>query len=111
MEYSQGVFLPFVKSHLQHVGGVDVVWDTYIVDNLKATIRNKRGKGIQEHVKPNTKTPGTWVTFLRVDESKEELFYFLADQLVSVKAVHEQVISPKDDSLVCNVQEIYHSAL
>lgn len=81
------------------------------MDILKATTRNKGGKGIQQHVKLDLKIPGNWETFLRVDENKEELFHFLADQLVSVEAVHEQVTSPKGDSVVCNVQEIYHSVL
>lgn len=80
------------------------------MDSLTATTRNKRGKGIQQHVKPDLKIPGNWET-LRVDENKEELFHFLADQLVSVEAVHGQVTSPKGDSVVCNVQEIYHSVL
>lgn len=57
MEYSQGVFLPFVKSQLQHVLRVDVVWDIYIADNLKTTTR-KRGKGIRRRVKPDSKIPG-----------------------------------------------------
>ena len=104
MEYSQGVFLPFVKSQLQHVLRVDVVWDIYIADNLKTTTRNKRGKGIRRRVKPDSKIPGNWVAFLRVDENKEELFHFLADQLVSVEAEHGQVISTKGDSVVCNGQ-------
>ena len=44
MEDSQGVFRLYVKSQLQHVLRVDVVWDIYIADSLKATTRNKRGK-------------------------------------------------------------------
>lgn len=104
MEYSQGVFLPFVKSQLQHVLRVDVVWDIYIADSLKATTRNKKRKGIRRRVKPDTKIPGNWAAFLRVDKNKEELFHFLADQFVSVEAEHGQVISTKGDSVVCNGQ-------
>ena len=95
MEYSQGVFLPFVKGQFQHVRRVDVVWEIYIADSLKAITRNKRGKAIRRRVKPDTKIPGNWADFLSVDERKEELFHFLADQLVSVEAEHEQVISTK----------------
>ena len=104
MEYSQGVFLPFVKSQLQHVQRVDVVWDIHIADSLKATTRNKRGKGKRRRVKPDTKILGNWAAFLRVDENKEELFHFLADQLVSVEAELGQVISTKGDSVVFNGQ-------
>ena len=41
---------------------------------------------------------------MRFDENKEELFHFLANQLVSVETEHEQVISTKGDSVVCNGQ-------
>ena len=44
------------------------------------------------------------MAFLRVDENKEELFHFPADQLVSVEAEHGQVISTKGNSVVCNGQ-------
>ena len=81
------------------------------MDSFKAKTQGKRGKRIQQHVKPDLKIPGNWEAFLRVDEIKEELFHFLADQLVSVEAVHEKVTSPKGDSVVCNVQDIYHSLL
>ena len=59
IESSQGVFLPFVKSQLQHVLRVDVVWDIYIADSLKATTRNKREKGIRGVSNPTLKFQAT----------------------------------------------------
>ncbi|KAK3730138.1 hypothetical protein QZH41_015848 [Actinostola sp. cb2023] len=100
-EYSQGVFLPYVKSQLKNVQRVDVVWDMYITDSLEETTRNKRGKGIRRRVKPDTKIPGNWAAFLRVDENKEELFHYLADQLGTIGAEHGQVISTKGEAVVC----------
>ena len=79
-EYSQSVFLPYVKGQLRN----DLVWDKYDTDSLKATARSKRGKRIRRRVKPDTKIPGNWAAFLRVDENKQELFLFLADQLGKV---------------------------
>ena len=40
-EYSQQVFLPFLKSQLDIARGVDIVWDVYIPDSLKFTVRKK----------------------------------------------------------------------
>ena len=88
-----------------------MIWDIYIADSLKAVTRNKRGKGIRRRVKCDTKIPGNWVAFLRVNENKEELFHFLADQLVSVEAEHGQVISTKGDSVVFNGQRYDISSL
>ena len=72
-EYSQSVFLPYVKGQLRNVQRVDLAWDKYNTDSLKATSRSKRGKGIQRRVKPDTKIPSNWAAFLRVDENKQEL--------------------------------------
>ena len=33
-EYAQQVFLPYIKSQLQQVNRVDVVWDEYFPDSL-----------------------------------------------------------------------------
>ena len=101
-EYSQSVFLPHVKGHLKNVQRVDVVWDTYVPDSPKATTRSKRGKGIRRRVKPDTKIPSNWPAFLRIDENKEELFDYLAEQLGTIEAKQGQVISTKGESVVCN---------
>ncbi|CAB3984221.1 Hypothetical predicted protein [Paramuricea clavata] len=62
-EYSQDVFLPYVKAQLVNVRRVDVVWDTYIEDSLRATTRSNRGKGIRLRVKPDTNIPDNWAAF------------------------------------------------
>jgi len=98
-EFSQCVFLLYVKHSLMLYGTY-----IYITDSLKMTARSKRGKGICRRVKPDTRIPGNWVAFLRVDENKEELFHFLADQLATVGAEHGQVIYTKDESVVCSEQ-------
>ena len=71
-EYSQYVFLPYVISKLRNVRRVDVVWDRYLPNSLKATTRSKRGRGVRRRVMPNTRIPGHWLAFLRVDENKVE---------------------------------------
>ena len=101
-EYSQNMFLPYVKAQLVNVTRVDVVWNTYIEGSLKAKTRNKRGKGIRRRVMPDSKIPGNWAAFLRIDKNKEELFHFLADQLGTVGVQHGQVVSTKGNAVVCN---------
>ena len=73
-EYSQLVFLPYMKTQLQMVQRLDIVWDEYIPDSLKRTARMIRGKGIRRRVQPDTKIPGNWEGFLRLDDNKSEFF-------------------------------------
>ena len=44
-DYATHVFLLYITSQLQHVNRLDVVWDEYIADSLKAETRTRRGKG------------------------------------------------------------------
>ena len=46
-DYSQLVFLPYIQHMLQGVVRVDVVWDVYKEDSLKAQTRQNRGSGNQ----------------------------------------------------------------
>ena len=85
-----------------NVTRVDVVWDTHIEGSLKEKTRSKRGKGIRRRVMPDSKIPGNWAAFLRIDKNKEELFHFLADQLGTVGVQHGQVVSTKGNAVVCN---------
>ena len=57
-EYASSVFLPHIPLQLQKCTIVDVVWDTYISDSIKASTREKRGKGIRRKVTSNNKVPG-----------------------------------------------------
>ena len=41
---------------------VDMVFDAYWKDSLKAATRTKRGKGIRRHVEGNKQVPGHQVT-------------------------------------------------
>ena len=45
-QYADQVFLPFILGQLQHASRLDLVWDSYKADSLKATARAKRGKGV-----------------------------------------------------------------
>ena len=49
-EYAHQVFLPYIAGQFQSVSRLDLVWDRYVADSLKATARAKRGKGIRRRV-------------------------------------------------------------
>ena len=101
-EYSETVFLPYVANQLRNVERVDVVWDRYLQGSLKDSARSKRGKGICRRVRPDTRIPGDWTAFLRVEENKEELFLYLAEQLTTIETNHGEVVSTKHETVVFN---------
>ena len=70
-QYAQDIFKPYIMSQLNAVDRVDIVWDTYKVDSLKSSTREKRGKGIRRRVTPSTAVPKNWQDFLRIDDNKE----------------------------------------
>lgn len=109
-DYAVGSFIPYIKTHLSHVSRIDVVWDEYIDNSLKATTRGKRGSGVRQRVEGDNKLPRNWKEFLRVDKNKQELFKFLAVCLSSMD-IQKQVISTYGEqiksTLPCvNVQSI-----
>jgi len=80
-DYSQLVFLPYLERMLQDVVRLDVVWDVYKEDSLKAQTRQNRGSGNNLRVANNTNMPINWKNFLRCDSNKESLFKLLASAI------------------------------
>ena len=58
-----------------------MVFDAYWKDSLTESPRTKRDKGIRRHVEGNKQVPSNWQEFLRVDESKSELFHLISDRM------------------------------
>jgi hypothetical protein len=83
-DYADEVFLPFVLRELRTAKRVDVIWDVYLPDSLKAATRETRGSGTRRRVLPVSNIPKNWKGFLRVNDNKTELFHLLANQLHSV---------------------------
>ena len=82
-EYASSVFLPHITRQLETCTRVDIVWDRYISDSIKAATREKRGKGIRMKVAGKNKVPGNWSGFLRDEGNKQELFQFLSQKISS----------------------------
>ena len=61
--YAADVFVPYVTSHLQHVDRLNIVWNLYMADSLKADTRSKRGKGVRRRVKPSVQFLETGKSF------------------------------------------------
>ena len=80
-EYFSIVFAPYVLKQLENAKRVDLVWDVYLDDSLKKSLREKRGAGQRRKVMGSTGIPSDWIGFLRVDGNKEELFKLLADKV------------------------------
>ncbi len=91
-DYADNVFLPYIFNQLQVVSRVDVVWDSYTADSLKAHVRQCRGIGNLLRVSEKTRIPQNWKTFLRVDSNKTELFKFLASAIESCKVPDGKVL-------------------
>ena len=76
------IFIPYLTRKFESVSMVDLVWDCYLYDSLKAATRTKRGTGIQRRVVGDAAIPRNWQNFLRVDSNKTELFAFVSNALL-----------------------------
>lgn len=84
MEYADQVFTPYILAQLQGVQRLDIVWDVYVPNSLKATTRARRGQGKRRRVTATGPLPGNWSDFLKHDMNKTELYQFLASHLQGV---------------------------
>ena len=93
-DYSQLVFLPYIKHILRDVVRVDVVWDIYKENSLKTQTRQDRGSGNHIRVDNTTKIPANWKNFLRCDANKDNFFKLLASAIQEFEPpAQKQVIS------------------
>ncbi len=106
-DYATDVFVPYITSQLQHVTRLDIIWDVYVPESLKADTHSKRGKGVRRRVEPSSAIPGNWQEFLRIDDNKTELFSFLATNAAGIDT-NKQVITTHRTSVLCiNRQDVF----
>ncbi|KAH3833203.1 hypothetical protein DPMN_106506 [Dreissena polymorpha] len=84
-DYALKLVLPFISKQLMSVNRIDVVWDTYRPDSLKAHTTQSRGTGDKIRVNGSTRIPANWKSSLRVDENKTTLNDFLATPISLLK--------------------------
>ena len=79
-----------------------MVWDSYVADSLRATVRAKCGKGVRLRATDSAPIPGNWQNFLRVDLNKKELFVFLSKALFkSFCQDNKEVVVTEGDQILC----------
>ena len=92
MEYVRKQF----RGNMQRV---DMVFDAYWKDSLKAAKRTKRGTCIRRHMEGNKRVPSNWQEFLRIDENKSDLFHLIMDRIMDEECPG-QVIVTRDDEVL-----------
>ena len=107
-EYGERVFAPYIYNQLKKSSCIDLVWDVYRPDSLKASTGEKRGKDIRKRMAPSTMMPKNWKDFLRVNENKTELFAFLSRTAVHLSVAEGKEIYATDGSgVLCSPAESY----
>ena len=92
-QYADQVFLLYILGQFQHASWLDLVWDSYKADSLKAIARAKRGKGVHRRVAGSAPIP----EFLHVDLNKKKLFCFLSKALVESFRLDKQLVVTNGD--------------
>ena len=104
-DYSNSVFLPYIFGQLQSVRRLDIVWDVYLADSLKAGTKGKRGQGQSRKVLALAPLPSTWKSFLKNDENKSDLFCFLSKKIERNPVSCKILVSTCCDSVVSSSTE------
>ena len=81
-EYVDNIFLPYIMKNLESASRVDIGFDVYISDSLKAGTRESRGCGVRRRVLSSVLLPGNWHSFLRVNDNNTELFQYIAQRAI-----------------------------
>ncbi|KAG1676904.1 hypothetical protein GQR58_014091 [Nymphon striatum] len=101
-EYAQKIFIPYMSTRFQYSSHLDLVWDTYRADSLKASARAKRGKGVRRCVVAEGAIPRNWQNFLQVDTNKTQLFKFLSEALLQWFNLKDKHLVVTDGEEVCS---------
>ena len=101
-DYATRIFLPYISKQFQNACRVDLVWDIYLADSLKAFTRKTRGSGIRRRVTEATKIPKNWSQFLQDANNKRELFTFLSERIIQdVQCDGELYVTDGENVLCC----------
>lgn len=85
-DYIDNLFRPYILKRLLTTKRLDIVWDVYIDNSLKAQTRKNRGSGDTIKVAPSTTLPtATWKNFLRNDSNKSNFYRFLSQSIPEIQ--------------------------
>ena len=106
-DYADKKVIPYISRDSKNcwptLKRVDVIWDRYLPDSLKATIRQRRGARIRQRMRRdgNGKFPRNWNSYLQNASNKVELFHYLSVAIVqTVFCEGKVVISTLDETLL-----------
>ena len=110
-EYADSVFLCHLNKQLEKCVRLDVVWDVYIIDSIKASTREKRGQGIRKKVAGRNKVPTNWMGFLRDEKKQQELFDFLSSKIAAFDyADNKEVFVTQGQRILTNIPTLEMSS-
>ena len=92
---------PYILPQLQQVERLNIVWDQYLIESLKAEARSKRGQGVRRRVEPSSVIPRNWQAFLGIDDNITELFSFLANYVKALE-LDKPILSTHNTAVLCN---------
>ena len=99
-DYATQVFLPYITSQLTLLSRLNIVWDEYFADSLKAETRTRGWNDIRRCIEPSNLIRGNWQEFLRIDDNKTELGSFLTASAIT-NATDKQVMSTYHSDVLC----------
>lgn len=91
-EYARLNFVPHIRHEFENHERIDLVFDIYKEDSLKALLRQERGSGMRQKVQAKVNLPKNWESFLRVNENKSEFFKFLSTETTKEFCDQNQLI-------------------
>jgi len=103
-EYASSFRQKHVQPYLDHAFRVDVVFDVYKADSLKAATRLQRGHGFRQRLAPSGKVPRNWPQFLRNDQNKTQLFAFLAEAVTMTDVPNKCVVATTENSVLTSTE-------
>lgn len=98
--YYEHVFKPYFTNQLKNSSRLDIVFDRYASNSLKADTRERRGSGISIKVADSTAIPKKFKQFLCVNENKTQLFQLLAKKMVGDEYPGKHVVCTYDDRVL-----------
>ena len=107
--YATDVFYPQIRKQMNEYSAqrVDIVFDTYKDQSLKASTRVKRGKGVRRKALDKSVAPTNWRSFLRLDQNKIELFRYLSTTIIQLGDRGDVImICAYDDTCISSSNEL-----
>ena len=103
VEYAAKMFVLCAKKEQNCAKRVDIVWDQYIDNSLKASTREKRAScpSQRRRVEATSPIPKRWQQFLRLDSNKIELSQFLNNELLSSASAEQPLIVTDGGNVLC----------